>query len=289
MARPFAALAVLACLALVPSLSARARAENGAALYGRSCARCHGASGHGDGPDAAIFAAKPPDLCNAAAHQTVDEIVARVLDGAPREVALDPARMRARAAEVESLIAYMRRLPTIDWRRADPGSAVYADRCQPCHGAYGQPTGALPPGVQPPRDLSDPAFQTSVTDADLIRDVRHGRAGMPALVPRVTDAEAKEVAAFVRILSPGFTTYSQYCADCHGAHGIPAGSFAEGQPAPTAIFDRAYFARRDAEALHAKVWHMVEAHRPTMPHFRGALTPARARAIAHFLQVCSGR
>ena len=88
----------------------------------------------------------------------------------------------------------------------------------------------------------------------------------------------------MRLLSPGFTTYSQYCATCHGDHGIPAGSFGESFALPTAIFDRAYFAHHDAEEFHRRAWHMLDEHRPAMPHWRGTLSEAEAAAIVEWLK-----
>ena len=268
------------CLALLLTPITTHAAPNGQRLYLQQCAPCHGVSGHGDGPNAAIFSSKPRDLRgDFLAKYSTDDLVRRVLDGRRLELALDLPAMRARAADVESLIAYMRRLPEVDWRTADQGSAVYISRCEICHGTYGRSTGSLPPGVRAPRDFSDPAFQDAMSDRELLHAVRHGSAGMPALTPRVTEEQARQVVAFVRLLSPGFTTYSQYCADCHGSHGIGTGSFAETTAAPTVMFDRAYFARHDREALRGDVWHMLDEHQPSMPHFRGVISRAQAQAI----------
>lgn len=259
-----------------------ASVTDGGALYRQRCAACHGERGRGDGPDAALCASRPRDLHDGVLDQLPeDEVVRRVLDG---RLTFDPPAMRARAADVESLVAYLRRLPDVDWHAADAGAALYAERCEVCHGIYGRPSGAPPPGVRTLRDLSDPALQRTVSDADLVAAVRHGRAGMPALTPRLTASQATQVAAFVRLLSPGHTTYTQYCATCHGDHGVGSGSFAEAYRAPTAIFDRAYFARHDDEDLQRNVWHMLEDHQPAMPHFRGTLSSAQVRAILRYVK-----
>jgi mono/diheme cytochrome c family protein len=271
---------------LQSSISAAGDAKpNGQQLYAQHCAACHGATGHGDGPDAALFTHPPADL-RGGVMQTAptNAVVRRVLDGRKLTLALDAQAARARAADVESLVVYLQRLPSIDWRTADAGKEIYSARCAPCHGPYGHPSGAPPPGVRAPRDFADPAFQQTVSKADLIPAVRHGRAGMPALVPRLNETDAAQVAAFVRLLSPGFTTYTQYCATCHGEHGIGSGSFAESSMQPTAIFDRAYFAHHDPEALRSQVWHMLEEHQPSMPHFRGRLSEADVRAIVKYLE-----
>jgi mono/diheme cytochrome c family protein len=41
---------------------AHAGAQDGAQIFSRSCARCHGASGHGDGEEAADLKTHPRDL-----------------------------------------------------------------------------------------------------------------------------------------------------------------------------------------------------------------------------------
>ena len=267
--------------------AAGAERLDGRALYVQQCARCHGASGRGDGPDASLFLKPPRNLRSGFldAHPTAD-VVRRVLDSKRDQLALDLPVLRTRAADTEAVLAYMRRLPDIDWSAADPGQTLFIARCTPCHGPTGQPgpATALPPGVRPPRDLSDPAYQHGTSDADMVIAVRHGRAGMPALTPRLTEEQTRQVVAYVRLLSPGYVAYAAYCAQCHGDHGIGAGSFAESYPAPAVIFDRAYFARRDPEQLRMSVWHMLEQHQPTMPHFRRTLSEAEARAIVEYLK-----
>jgi mono/diheme cytochrome c family protein len=277
-------MSALLCLALLAAGPARAgTAPDGRALYQQRCATCHGEDARGDGPDADICAPRPANLRDGIlARTSTAALVHIVLDG--RSIGLDEAAMKKRTADVEALIAYLRHLSDVDWRAADAGKAIYLDRCQACHGEYGRGAAALPPGVRTPPDLADPTVQHGVSDADLVIAVRHGRAGMPALTPRLSDAQAHQVAAFVRLLSPGYITYTEYCAGCHGDHGVGAGSFAESYRAPTVVFDRAYFASHDAEELRGKAWHMLDERRLSMPHFRGTLTPAEARAIISYLK-----
>jgi mono/diheme cytochrome c family protein len=136
-----------------------------------------------------------------------------------------------------------------------------------------------------PRNLTDPAFQRSTADSDLTAAVRHGRAGMPALVPRVAEDDAVALTAFVRLLSPAYESYTRYCAACHGDDGRGAGSFAEATSRrPTVVFDRRYFERHDPEAVRAAVWHMVGERKPAMPHFRERLSEADARAVVEYLK-----
>jgi mono/diheme cytochrome c family protein len=178
----------------------------------------------------------------------------------------------------------MRRLPAANWRRIEAGWSVYADRCEACHGTYGEPTNDPAAGGKTPRDLASPAFQQSTSDSELKQAVRHGHHYMPALVPRISEAEAPDLTSFVRLLSPGFELYTRHCAACHGDDGRGVGSFGESIALPTVVFDRAYFARKDPEDIRHGIWHMVGEHKPAMPHFRWTLSEAQARAIIDYLK-----
>jgi mono/diheme cytochrome c family protein len=274
-------LSALLCLPLV----ALAEPPSGAALYQRHCASCHGRDGHGDGPLAATFVRRPRDLRDGGlAHMSPAELAAKLSGPQAAPLAVDIEPLRARAADTEALVAFLHRLPEVDWRAWDAGEPIFSARCAPCHGAFGRSDGAaLPPGVKPPRDLSAAEFQQATSDAALLTAVRHGRAGMPGLTPRLTDTQASDVATFVRLLSPSYTTYAQYCASCHGEHGLGRGSFGESQAAPTVIFDRAYFARRDPELLRRDVWHMLRDHQPAMPHTTTVLSAAAISQILAYL------
>ena len=278
-------LTALMWAAMVPATAGAAARSDGRRLYLNYCASCHGRSGKGDGPDAAIFAAPPRSLRQGFLKQyTTEDLVRRVREGKPLELALDLPALRARAAEVEALVEYVKRLPTVDWMLVDRGEEVYVERCEECHGAFGAPGKQLPPGVKAPRDLGDPAYQASVSDADLQELVRHGRKGMPALVPRVAREQAHQLTAFVRLLSPGYQLYAQYCAACHGDDGRGPGALADGIRRPAVKFDRNFLIGVDPEELRASAWHMVGEEKPSMPHYRSVLTEAQAAAIIEYLK-----
>ena len=271
---------VLALLAALPCAAAGPEAA-----YLQHCAPCHGESGRGDGPDATIFLPRPRNLRDGVLERyTPEALVRSVRDGVPLALALDPKALQARAGEVEAIVGHLERLPTIDWDLAERGEELWVDRCEICHGPSGRPPAALPPGVQrPPRDLSDPQFQRRVRDAELAETVRHGRRGMPAIPAIRSDADARALVAYVRLLSPGFVLYGRYCASCHGEDGR-ADELVDPGLAPKVVFDRAYLAQNDAEQLRTKAWHMLAAQRPAMPHFRRRLSEKDARAIIDYLK-----
>lgn len=291
-------LLVVAALALgmVSPLATNARAgtpgagdtaADGRRLYLEHCAACHGPTGRGDGPNAALFSSTPRNLQDGVlARYSTDDLVHRVRDGRPLELALELPALQARSRDAEAIVAHMKRLPTVDWGPIDEGWGIYMQRCESCHGRFGRPPASFPPGVRRPQALGEPAFQTSVTDADLIGAVRHGRKGMQAPKPQLTADEADLVARFIRFLSPGFELYSQYCAACHGDDGRGAPSL---DPAvPTVQFDAAYFAQQHPEELRKSVWHMMDAHQPSMPHLRTTLTESQVRSILEYLRSTGG-
>lgn len=258
---------------------------NGERLYLRQCAPCHGKTGAGDGPDAVYYPASPRNLRDGFLKlYSTDALVRRIRDGRSLPLAVDPKALKVRADDVTSVVNHLQRLPTIDWRQVDEGWGLYVDRCESCHGRYGKPGPSLPAGVRPPRDLADPGYQRSLTYADLLAAVRHGRHHMPALVPRVPKNEGPPLAAFVRLLSPGFEIYSRHCSACHGDDGRGVGSLIETLQVPTVVFDEAYFRSRKPEQLRRAVGHMVDQHTPTMPHFRWDLSDAEARAIVEYMK-----
>lgn len=263
-------------------------APDGRALYLQSCAPCHGTSARGDGPEASSFSPPPPDLHGGAlASASEDQIVARLRDGMPLTLGTDPRALKARLAHLEEVTGHLQRLPEIDWPAVDRGAAVYAASCAVCHGPFGKPldAAALPAGVQkPPRDLRDPAFQQATSDQQLLADMQHGKSAMPAIPATRDPRQARDLVVFLRLLSPGFETYSYYCAPCHGDDGKGHGVLAAGKNAPPVAFDRAWRARQDPEQLRIQVSHMLSLHGASMPHFRGDLSDAQLHAIVRYVK-----
>lgn len=267
-------------------LAAEAQDANGKHLYMRNCAACHGEGGRGNGPEASQLIAPPRNLREdfLRKYSTAD-LVRRIRDSRSLEIAIDLPALKARANDTEAIVAHLKRLPATNWQRVAPAWVIYLnDGCETCHGLYGRPPQDLPMGVQRPRDLSDPDFQRAATDEKVIAAVRHGKGHMPLLIPRVSQADAAAVVAYIRILSPGYTLYSEHCATCHGDDGRGVDADTLSAQSPTFAFDRAYFAKREPEQIRDGVWHMLDAHKSTMPHFRRALSESQAQAIVEYLK-----
>jgi mono/diheme cytochrome c family protein len=273
------------CLLLAAATSAAPPPPNGEALYGEHCGTCHGMNGGGNGVDAGLFLARPRNLREGFVQRYYDdELVDRILHGTPLVLELDPQAFRRHLTELDDVIAHLERIPDINWKLVEPGQEKYVDRCEQCHGPYGRPPDDFAGIVTPPADLSAPEFQRTHRDEDLIRTVRRGHRVMPAIPAIRNDGDARALVAYLRLLSPGFDTYSRYCAACHGDDGRPQREFVPPGRQPTVTFDRSYFERRNRDQLRDSVGHMLREQKPSMPHFRGKLNRAEARAIVEYIR-----
>lgn len=256
---------------------------DGALLFREHCASCHGPEGRGDGVDAFLFDPPPRDLTQGVVRRMPRrDLVRRIRDGRPLPLLLDRVALAKRTTDVELLVAHLRKLPTIPWGKVERGQELYVDRCELCHGPYGTP-GRLASKVRPPRDLSSPDVH-AMGDEELRLVARHGRRGMPA-VRDLPDGESLDgLVAFLRLLSPGYTLYSRYCANCHGDDGHPNIDLVEAFAVPRVHFDAGYMKSHDDDRLRRAVWHMLDDQTPQMPHFRDTLDEPSANAIADWLR-----
>ena len=264
-----------------------AAVDKGRALYMAHCSRCHGASGIGDGPDAALLRNQPADLRRSEVLDSFPDqkLAERIREGKAMRLEFRPESISRQAADTEALYQFLKKLPQAPWKSVDAGTEIYYERCTPCHDRYGHAEPVLPSGVtRRPQDLSDGAFQTGIGDRELRLLVRHGRRSMPAVLPRVTEAESVDLVRFVRLLSPGYELYDRFCSTCHGLHGEGATGALLTGPAPHFAFDAIYFRTRTADETRQAIWHMLEDKTPTMPHFGDTLSSPEVEAILLYLR-----
>jgi hypothetical protein len=110
------------CLLLAATAPAAPPAPDGEALYREHCGTCHGMNGHGDGVDAGLFLARPRDLREGFLRRyDDDELVRRILDGAPLDLELDPPAFRRHLAELDDVIGHLERIPDVNWKLVEQG------------------------------------------------------------------------------------------------------------------------------------------------------------------------
>ncbi len=81
---------------------------------------------------------------------------------------------------------------------AQSGADTFKSKCQMCHGADG--SGNTPAGKSTKvHSFSDPDV-VKMSDADLIAITTNGKNKMPAYKGKLTDAQIKDVVAYIRTL-----------------------------------------------------------------------------------------
>jgi cytochrome c6 len=81
----------------------------------------------------------------------------------------------------------------------EPG-AIFAERCAPCHGKEGRPSALFTRQGVP--DLTVPAWQKALSDAQIAKTIREGKKGtmMAAFENQLSAEEMKGLVAYIRKL-----------------------------------------------------------------------------------------
>ena len=77
--------------------------------------------------------------------------------------------------------------------------SLFTKNCATCHGKDGKAK-TFKAKLNHARNLSDPEWQTSVTDERLFNSITNGRGHMPAWGKKLTEAEINSLVAYVRQL-----------------------------------------------------------------------------------------
>jgi mono/diheme cytochrome c family protein len=220
------------------------------------------------------------------------ELMARLLYGRDLAVPIAPQALVPSDEEVTALLAYLQRLPAIPWVEIRQGQDLYDALCVHCHGLFGRGDGLMAPQLPtPPRDLSAPALQQQLSDADMVRVIADGKGVMPGMRELISVSDIQGVVAFVRLLSPAFEQYSRLCAACHGPDGRPPAWVLEDTEdeattpeIPTVVFNQTYFRLHSAAHVRDGIRHMLTRSRAVMPHFAAELSQDEIRHIIAYLQ-----
>jgi cytochrome c oxidase cbb3-type subunit 2 len=231
----------LAALAAALTIRVRAAAQQpattpssrGKAVYDAHCTECHGASGRGDGPAAALLVPRPLDFTagkykirttDTGSLPTDADLIASVSNGLNGS-AMPGWKGLIPDSDIRDVVAYIKTFTPrftnetpkpVDTGRAVPstpesdarGRRVYEKlQCAACHGTDGRGTGAIATELwddwrQPLRaqDLTEPwTFHGGASARDVFLRFRTGMAGtpMPSFAEAATDAEMWDLANYV--------------------------------------------------------------------------------------------
>ncbi|MBT9568562.1 MAG: c-type cytochrome [Thiobacillus sp.] len=188
-------------------------APNGAKLYGRNCASCHGAKGDGG-------IGVPLALASFQAGISDDYLRKTIVLGRPGRVM--PAFSSLSRAEVEAIVAHIRtwnQVPSSRYSdrpvRGDPlhGKQLFVQYCATCHGVNGE--GAKGTGVtfSRPRDLpimapalNNAGFLAAASDTMIKATLMKGRKGTPMvsfLKQGLSEKDINDIVSFVRSFEKG--------------------------------------------------------------------------------------
>ncbi len=178
--------------------------DQGAELFKKDCAGCHGATGRGDGFVAQVLLRKPKDLASTR-YSLV--LLSQVLWNGKRGTAM-PAWRTLPQQDLSALAAYVLSFHPI--AKADEvspeslqrGNLVFQQNCAPCHGAAGDGKGAAASTLIP-----EPAnFRLKQPNFDYILHVLSDGipgTGMPAWKAQISEHDREALANFVRSLFHG--------------------------------------------------------------------------------------
>jgi cytochrome c oxidase cbb3-type subunit 3 len=191
-------------------LSSAWAATDGATLYARNCAACHGEDGSGG-------IGVPLSLPSFQA--TVDDAYLRQTIRIGRPGRVMPAFTQLSDGEVSAIVGHLR-----TWHKGKPpvydhkpikgdavkGAALFGKYCAGCHGAQGEGSHGTGVTFSRPRDfpimppaLHNPGYLASASDAMIMATLINGREGTPMVAFKkrgLSQRNLNDIVAFVRTL-----------------------------------------------------------------------------------------
>jgi cytochrome c oxidase cbb3-type subunit III len=200
-------LRLLVMVLLVAPAAPSLAAHDGARLFARHCAACHGSNGHGGvGVPLAL-----PDLLSTVSDDYLQKTIRL---GRPGRVM--PAFRQLSDAEVKSIVAHVRSWattpplpePKVGKGRIARGEQQFATYCIGCHGANGEGGHGTGVTFSRPRDLpvlapalNNPGFLAAASDAMIKATIMRGRQDTPMpnfLNWGLSEKDIDDIVAFVR-------------------------------------------------------------------------------------------
>jgi cbb3-type cytochrome c oxidase subunit III len=215
-----ATVSILALMALVllrhrPALAQAGNDANGKKLFLTYCFLCHGTEGRGDGFAANNLQVRPRNLTNDAymSKRTDEQLFEAISGGGAAfhgSIAMPYWRESLTKQQIWDLVAYIRilhRNPAVTGVAAQ-GAQLFTQYCWTCHGSTAKGDGPLAKVYHPrPRDLTDAAYLSSLTDRDLFNVISQGGPAvdrspvMPAWGQTLKPEEIWDLVAYIRHIS----------------------------------------------------------------------------------------
>ena len=191
-----------------PVISQAIAAPDGAALFARNCAACHGSTGNGG-------IGVPLALPSFQASISDDYLRQTIRLGRPGRVM--PSFSNLKPDEVDAIVSYVRawnKGPAVTYStrpvkgNAVHGKQLFAQYCAACHGANGEGSEGTGVTFSRPRDLPimapalhNPGFLASATDAMIKATLMKGREGTPmaSFIKRgLKEDDINDIVSYVR-------------------------------------------------------------------------------------------
>lgn len=97
------------------------------------------------------------------------------------------------------LSAYGKRAGENSSASARSAAELYKKNCASCHGKDGR-SKTFKGRIKSARDISDPEWQSSVSDERIFNSIHNGRGKMPAFGKKLSEAEIESLGPYIRAL-----------------------------------------------------------------------------------------
>ncbi len=187
--------------------------QNGALIYAQNCAACHGDKGLGDGPQSMQLPVTVPGIGLADVAQSASPAQwYKVVSEGNLDRFMPPFIGALSDQERWDVVAYVMTLHTTPNQIAQ-GKSLFDANCAGCAGKF-----------------SDLQQMAKLSEADLVGIIRNGSGNIPAFGKNFTNAQAYDVAAYIRTLTfvvAAQPTATEVAAPVSTTTPVPAGGTQE--------------------------------------------------------------